>query len=273
MEPLFKYRDYKRYLLDLLETRKGSSRGTRSALAKAAQCQLAYVSQVFNGHAHFTLEQADRINGFCGHAGIEEEFFLLLVQYGRAGTASLRERFLRSMKTLAAERERRLMLRAGAPVDEKLPDRQQSLYFQQWDFAAVHALTTVPGFGSPERIAERLRIPLSRVSEILDFLYAHGLIERGPGGISANYARLHLEPGSPAYVAHTSNWRLHALKSLNRKIPDCGDRHYSSVMTLSRADAQRFREKVNDFILETKRIPPETEPEELYCLLVDFFEI
>ena len=61
---LLDYSDYKAYLRAATD----ASRGLRTALARSLGCQTAYVSQILNGGAQLSLEQAEAI----AEAAVEE---------------------------------------------------------------------------------------------------------------------------------------------------------------------------------------------------------
>lgn len=80
---------------------------------------------------------------------------------------------------------------------------------------------------------------------------------------------LHLEKGSPDLPKHHVNWRLQALRSLDKKFPE--DVHYSVVVSLSRSDAEKIRGMSVKFIEEVVALIRESRDEELHCLCLDFF--
>ncbi|MEK7395435.1 MAG: hypothetical protein AAB116_00725, partial [Candidatus Poribacteria bacterium] len=90
---IFEYKDYKAYLKEILNRRSENERGIRTRLAEAIYCHNGYVSQVLNGAAHFSLEQAEAINKYLGHNKDQSSYLLLLVQHARAGTSGLKEYF------------------------------------------------------------------------------------------------------------------------------------------------------------------------------------
>ncbi|HEY1080196.1 MAG TPA: hypothetical protein VGE46_08860, partial [Bdellovibrio sp.] len=66
---LYDFEDYKAYLRHRAE----AERGVKSALAKALNCQSAYISQVLNENAHLSLEQGDAANTFFAHSEKESQ--------------------------------------------------------------------------------------------------------------------------------------------------------------------------------------------------------
>ncbi len=70
---------------------------------------------------------------------------------------------------------------------------------------------------------------------------------------------------------HHTNWRLRAISSLSKGVPD--DLHYSSVITISKKDALRIREELIDKIKDLKTVIKDSVEEKLYSLNLDFFEV
>jgi hypothetical protein len=75
------------------------------------------VSQVLNGKANFSLEQSQGINKLLIHNRDESRFFLLLVEYSRAGTESLRLHFL---ELIEEQMQRQLNLKERFQIKEVL---------------------------------------------------------------------------------------------------------------------------------------------------------
>lgn len=154
------YRDYKKFLNQKLDELDGSGRGSRSRLARHIGCQTAYIAQVLRGSSHFSLEQGESINDFLGHTDDQGAYFLLLIQYARSSTSKLRKRFEKQIETMkkdiAALKNR--LAASPAPSEEDQPT-----YYSSWVYAAVHALISVPGFQTIDKISERLNISKKRL--------------------------------------------------------------------------------------------------------------
>src|ERR1051326_4211294 len=93
LKRVFEFNEYKTYLNHLEQQRSHFSRGFRSRLAEEIGCNNAFVPQVLNTHANFSLEQAIKICAYLKLLGDEERYFLFLVEHARSGTPALRERF------------------------------------------------------------------------------------------------------------------------------------------------------------------------------------
>lgn len=264
---LFESRDYKAFLKRALDLREAQGRGQRSLLAKAAKCHTAYVSQVLNGPAHFSLEQADRINRFLGHSPSESNFFLTLIQFNRAGTPTLRQHFQEQLQILA---EKQLNLRDRLQATSRLSEEDHVKFYSSWHNAAVHVLVSVPGCNTAEGISRYLGLPLSVVQDTLAYLESVGLVTRTKGlqyGIGKSH--LHLDASSPMISRHHTNWRLQALRSL--EVPRASDLHYSSVITASVEDSIRIREVLVKAIEQIRPIVRASKDEGAFSYCLDFF--
>lgn len=64
---VFEFNSYKKYLDSTLEFRSRQHGRTRATLARAINCEAAYISQVLKGERHLNLEQAEAVNRFLQH--------------------------------------------------------------------------------------------------------------------------------------------------------------------------------------------------------------
>src|SRR4051812_16967808 len=100
----FDFDQYKSFISAWIAAQPNNGHGSKASIAREAQCQTAYISQVVLGNANLSLEQAERLSGLFQLTDDETEYFLLLLQKDRAGTERLRRHF---SKQLARIRERR----------------------------------------------------------------------------------------------------------------------------------------------------------------------
>jgi uncharacterized protein (TIGR02147 family) len=269
MPGIFDSRDYKAYIRHALDERgQMGERGSRSRLAEALGCQSAYVSRVLEGDAHFSLEQAERLNGFFAHSEDEGEFFFLLVQRARAGSAGLRRYFDAKIE---AQVESRLNLAQRLKVKNKISEADQAVYFSRWQNAAAHVALLVPSLATDrEALAKRLGLKPTALAEIIDYLVSLGLFERSGGRLEPGSKRLHLGKESPLIANHHVNWRLRAIDAIERD-PRAG-LHYSSVVSLSRDDLPRGKEILVEAIERVKKLVRESKEETIASFCTDFYE-
>jgi uncharacterized protein (TIGR02147 family) len=266
---IFDYSDYKDYLRDFAKRLPARGHGFRSRMAEAAGCRVAFVSQVLNGDLHFSLEQAEGLNPLLGHSTEESDFFLLLIQHGRAGSRALRARIQTQIDRV---HQKRLVLKDRVDIKEALDPTAQATYYSSWHYAAIHILITIEGCRTKEAIASYLRLPPEKVSEVLEFLRAVGLVRVEKGQIMPGVSRIFLGNDSPMISRHHSNWRVRAIESLDRNLGS--DVHLSTLLSFSKQDVLRMKEQIVKGIEQTRAIARESSPEEeLYCFCVDFFKL
>lgn len=230
---LFNFDDYKAYLNAYIASQPKRGYGFRSRVAQAAGCKTAYVAQVLGGGAHFSLEQAEGINGLLEHSEDEGDFFLLLVQFARAGTERLRRRLRAQMKTL---RDRQTNLKQRFGVRSELSEQEVLEFFSRWSIVAVHIAATIPRLKTRAAIAEALAVEPSLVKDALDFLIAKGLLEEKNGRLEPGPTKLFVGKDSAILKMHHANWRQKAIQYLDRDKAD-ENVHFTAVYSVSAVDA------------------------------------
>jgi uncharacterized protein (TIGR02147 family) len=264
---LFKFMSYKAYLRNAFGGSQART-GIRKKAAAWMKCQTAYLSQVLNGSANLSLEQADLLSEFLGHDGEEREFFLLLVQYERAGTKSLENFF---QLKINQHLERRQTIRHRIQSEEGLSVVDQAVYYSKWYYSCIHVLISIPELQTKAALAKALNLPLPTISEVLEFLETRGLAVFENGHFRIGPRHLHLAHDSPHITKHHSNWRGRAMASLD--VPQENDLHYSVVVTLSQDDVLKIKAKVVDLIQESMAIVRDSKEESAYGFTLDWFNI
>lgn len=267
---MFEFRDYKDYLRKAIEARPNAGRGLRLGLAKSIGCPVSHISQVLNGNSHFSMEQAEGANEFFGHTDEEANFFLLLLQLARAGSPALRKRLEAQLDQLM---KKRMVLKDRLGVKEGVSEENQAIFYSSWLYGAIHVAVTIEKMQTKEAIARYFGLSLKRAGEILEFLAATGLISKKPNG---NYvigtSRIHLAGDSPLISKFHTNWRMRAIQSLEKDSLE-EDLHYSSVITLSEADAKKIKSDLVKAIAEAKAVIKDSKEEGIHSFSLDFFRL
>ncbi|MGZ3724003.1 MAG: TIGR02147 family protein, partial [Bdellovibrionales bacterium] len=266
---VFSFTDYKAYLNDYQASLPRGGHGFRTHLAEALDCRLSYISQVLNSDANFSPEQGESVNRFLKHGGEESDYFLLLILHQRAGSSDLERR----LKTQIGDiQKRRQLRRVQVDIKEELSLEDQMIYYSTWIYSAIHILVSLKNFRTSPAISERLRLPIERVQDALEFLMAKNLIVQNGNAFEPGLARIFLKSDSPMINKHHSNWRLRAMDSLS--YPTDADVHYSGVLSFSTRDLGRIRDKIFNAIEDVRSTTRDSQPEEELCALcVDFFKI
>lgn len=265
---IYSFTDYREYIKCKIYNGDRAKRGELSSLAEAIPCQTSYLSRVMSGESDLSLEQADCAGKYLGLSQDENSYFLLLVQFARAGTQSLRAHFKRM---IASAQEERLNLQKRVGVKQVLRPEDQATYYSHWYYAAVHVMTGIPSFQTKAAMAEKLGLPVNRLTEILEFLVNTGLVKEGTDGrYLTGEGKIHLKKNSQMILRHHSNWRTQAIRSMEKDMES--GIHYSVLLNTSKKDAEILRGMIAKFIEDFMKVVHPSEDEEMNCLVIDFFE-
>lgn len=267
MASIYDFRDYRDFLNTALET-TGPLRGIRSKLAVSLGCGTAFISQVMQGKVHFSLEHGLQTCNFLNLDEDETHYFLLLLQMARAGSKKLSDYYLKQIEVLQKKREK-VSERVGS--FEALTDVDQVRYYSSWHYSAIHVSLSVPWLKTKQDIGEALGIPISKVSEVLEFLEHSGIVSRLDGKWIQGTKRLHLPKESLIIGQHHSNWRVRALQAI--QVRDDQNLHFSGAWSFSKKDAEKIRNLLLEAIEKSEPIL-RTSPEEVtFGIGIDFYRL
>ena len=265
---VFSYEDYKSYINAFISSQPKKGYGFKSRMAEVAECKTAYVAQVLNGNAHFSLEQAEALNPLFNHNESQSDFFLILVQLSRAGTERLRRRLKSQMKVL---REQQTNLKQRFKVQNELSAPEVLEYFSRWALSAVHIATTIPRMKKRDNLKKYLGIDETLLKETLDFLISKGLVVESDGKLEAGQTKIFAGKDSGILKMHHANWRQKAVQYLDHERPE--DIHFTAVYSLSQEDATRIQERLIREIEAVRKIVAPSQEEELHAFTLDFFRV
>jgi uncharacterized protein (TIGR02147 family) len=265
---LFEYKDFYTYLSSKFQT-AGDHRGRRRALAQHLNCGSSFVSQVLTHKASFSREQALQVSNFLGHTSEEEEYFMALFDYDRAGSSALKRYQQRVLKNLLDKHNRVISrLKNASVLDEHLHYE----YYDSWHFAAIHMSTLMPQIKTTEDISSLLNLDIIRVKQVLAWLTKHGVISNVKGKVQAGRTRVHLESESPQICRHHTNWRMKTLEKLQSPVPS-EDLHYSAVLSVSREFKRWFKESILNLLQKAEPVLLKENEETLLHLGIDLYSL
>jgi uncharacterized protein (TIGR02147 family) len=264
---IFEFDDYKKYIEKRISLMPKGGRGETQKIAKQLRMHSTRLSHVFRGQDHLTLEQGLELCQYFGMSELESEYFLLLLQEAKAGSAHL-QAFFRKKRKEILEKSRELSARV--PGEHKLTDTEKALFYSNWYYSAIRLFSSLPGNHSIDSIAEKFGMPRGRVSEALQFLLKHDLCIEIEGRIQMGPKSTHLESTSPIVSRLHSNWRIKAME----KHPSLSQQElaFTSPMSIERKDADKMREILVQAIERSAAFADTDAPDSLFCINVDFFE-
>ncbi len=272
---IYDYKSYKTYLNDYIKNLPYSGRGFKAKLAKELRIHTAYVSQVLNKDANFTLEQTIELSSILNFTNNEEEYFLLLVQKERSGSRNLEQYFNKQIDNFIDTQKK---LKNRLETKDEIDKLDQQTYYSSWHYLAVHALVSTDKFHTPKDIADRLKISTSKAKEIIEFLLGAGIIEKVNNQYEIGSRDIHLSSDSPMISKHHTNWRMKAISSLDAVAEDdmeeaFEDMHYSGIISVTEEDANKIKDILVKSIQNSRKIIGDSDTEEIYCYTLDMFKI
>lgn len=205
------------------------------------------------------------MNHFLDHSEKEADYFLLLVQYARAGTVSLEKYFLDKI-----EQSSQLENRFNANSDT-LSDSHSYYYYQTWYISAIHVLLSVKKIITAEHISNYLGLSRKKVRETLDSLIELGLVEEKKGKLQLGQKRVYAPAGSIRSERNHTNWRQHAIGAIAKRKKE--NIHYSAVYTMSKKDIQEIKKQIENLCVENSERVHHTTPEDAFVFNVDFYSL
>jgi len=266
---VFECAGYKEFLRKWLESQP---RGAKVNVARAARCQSAYFSRVLNGTADLNLEQGQGAAEALGLSDQETHYFLLSIQHDRAGNGKLRTYFSKQLEDVKRER---LNLKERFKVKMTLSHEDQATYYSSWIYCAAHVLLSVPQYQTKETLSAKLGLTPSRTNEILEFLCGTGLAKFEKNRYQIGTTRIHVGKDSPLLSKHHMNWRVQAMRSLDREGVShfSDDLHYSAIVSLSQSDSERLKDHLVRAIEYFNATVKDSNEEKVQCFTLDFFDL
>jgi hypothetical protein len=169
------------------------------------------------------------------------------------------------------ELEKRHNLKDRLEFKDSLSEVDQAQYYSAWYFTAIHLIVSLSPYTEPQSIARALQLSNSIVLNVLEFLVSRGLVLKLGTQYSVGPTSIHLGKDSPMLLRHHSNWRLKTQVEIEKN-PTAG-LHYSSVVTLGRADIPKVKEIMVQAIEQIRAVVRPSPNEELCCYTLDFFEL
>jgi len=269
MAKIYDFKDYKRFIGSWIEEQPKGGRGQYAKLAEVSGLHKASISHIFKGQHSLSLEQAQKIAIYLGLGVEETNYFFLLVNYNRAGTASLRDFLGRQIETIRTE-QTKLVNRVTR--SRELASEERAVFYSNWAYSAVRILSSIPGMETRDSIFRRLGLSRPFGNRIVDFLVRTDLCVEVDGKLGMGPQMTHLESQSPLIARHHGNWRVKAMER-HPMLRSDDELSYTAPMSLSAEDVLRVRAFLADLVQRVDEVVGPSACERLYCLNIDWFEI
>ncbi|MGE3609120.1 MAG: TIGR02147 family protein [Bacteriovoracaceae bacterium] len=266
---VFEYLDYRIFLKAWLKSRHQNGRGYVTKIAKAINIHNTLFSLILSGERDLTLEHGFALTRFLELNEAEADYFMLLVQYSRAGNHEYKKDLKLKIEKARSEA---LNLSNQFVHEKKLDTEQQMTFYSSWLYSAIRLYCSTHENGrSIEEIMMRFNLKRIPVVKIIDWLTENDLLKKEKEKFILGTQRTYLERTSPLLSKHHSNWRLRALHCFDGLTEE--EIMFSSPMSLSKKDFEQIRNLLSELIKKSSEVVKESSAEEVACLNIDFFWI
>jgi uncharacterized protein (TIGR02147 family) len=269
MPRIFEYSNYKPFVSAWIGEQPRAGRGQFARIADRAGIHKASVSQIFRGDHELSLEQAHRLAGYLGLDPAETSYFLLLVNYARAGAANLREFWKTEIGRVQAEQAK---LTNRVTRSRAMDSEERAIFYSNWIYSGIRILSSLPEMASRDAIFKRFGLTRSFGNQVVEFLVKTGLCVEEKGRISMGPSMTHLEADSPLVARHHANWRVKAMER-HPMLRPADELAYTAPMSLSAEDVLKIRALIADLVEKVDDLVGPSACEKVFCLNVDWFEV
>lgn len=262
---VFEFDDYRAYLKAYL-AHKDNSPKIRKALLQATGMSTSFLTQVLSETKQLSPEHAYEIALHVGFTEKETDYFLLLVELGRAGSYKLKNRISVKLARLKSEAQQ---VSAKVSTKAHLTEEQKATYYSSWVYSGVRNLVPTESGKSIKEIAAKLNLPEEKIEATVQFLLDIDFLRKTEEGLQYRKGYSHLDATHPLILRHHQNWRQRAIHRMDYYKDT--HLHYTCPMAISRSAAIRLRAELLEEIRRLNESLTET-PEVSYCLNIDWFE-
>ena len=252
---------------DWIKIQPKAGRGQIKRISEHLGVSTTLVSQVLSDDKHFSLETAAEVTNYLCFNESESEYFLLLVDYERAGSFKLKKIL---EKKIEKEQREALQLVNRLGADRKLSTEDKMQFYSNWIYSGIRILSALPEAGSAKEISQKLNLPLHLTNEALDFLLQTGLCVKTNNRITFGPLRTHIGKDTPFVVKHHQNWRIKAFQSMELRRD--ADLHFTQPTAMSIEAAEKIRMMLPEMIENILNIAGPSESEVVRCFNLDWFD-
>lgn len=264
---LYEYSDYKKFLNDWVEAQPKQGHGEYRRISLSLKVSTTMVSQVFKGDKHLSLEMACELCEYLSFDEDETEYFLLLVDYQKAGSHKLSNRFLKQIKK---RQEQALKLENRIKKSSELSEADKAIFYSSWIYSGISLMTDIDSYNNAADISQKLNLPKNLVQRVISFLLEKGLCVEVAGKLKMGSTSTHVGSSNLLTVKHHQNWRL---LGFNKMIfEDDRQLFFTGPMVMSQEVADEIRLQLPELIQDIlKKVHP-SKSEVVRCLNIDWFE-
>ncbi len=259
---IFEFEDYR----EVLKAYLSGESVVRKHLLSATGISSSFLTQVLSGTKQLSSDQGYEVALYVGLTERETDYFLLLIDLGRAGSHKLQQRITGKMKQLQSAA---LTVAAKVSSTIQLTEEQKAIYYSNWIYSAVRNLIPTAPNLSTTSIAKHLNVPEVRAESAIQLLLDFGLLAKTEEGLRSQPGYTHLSSGHPLIFRHHQNWRQRAIQRMDHYNEN--HLHYTCPMAITKEAAHLLRVQLLESIKNLNQ-SMKGDPDVSYCLNIDLFE-
>lgn len=265
---IYDYIDYRVFVRDWVASQPHRGRGVWKMLAEQLRISPVTLSQIFNDKRKLNEDHAHLLSEKLNLLELEKEYFLLLVQKDRAGSASLKTFCERKLEQI---RQESFQFKNKMVNEKPLNEEAKAKFYSNWYYSAIRLACSIPEKGTVDELARRFQLTRDSVEEAIQFLLSVGLCVTENGYVLMGPKRTHVPRESPLNQRHQINWRLKGIEKIQLRKDE--DMFFTSPIALSKKAYDRIQKDLIVKIKELNELAVESESEIVACLNVDLFKV
>jgi uncharacterized protein (TIGR02147 family) len=264
---IFEFQNYKEFVQAWVEQLPKAGHGFYRKMAINLNVSTTLLSQIFKGDKQISLELAYEVAIYLGLNNKETEFFILLVEYGKAGSHRLQELFLKKIKRIQKEHKQ---LDKRLERDIEPSEITKSIFYSDWLYSGIRNLIAIEEYSDINRLAIRLNISPQKMREVIDFLVKNNFCARIDNRLKIGPQKTFVAIDSPWVQQHHQNWRIKAIEKMPMK--QSQNIFYTGPMSMSEKIAEKIRDEIPEIIQRIYDWVGPSTSETVRCLNLDWFE-
>ncbi|MEO0335733.1 MAG: TIGR02147 family protein, partial [Pseudomonadota bacterium] len=265
MNFVFEFDDYKSLLARLGKDKSILGKGPLRRIAEKLNVNSTFVSQVINGDKHLSVDHGYSLCGLLGLNSLQTDYVVTLIQKDRCGSIQTKRYFQKKLRELKSEAQK---ISNYVSEHTQLNPVEQSVFYSDKVYSSARLLTGIEKYEDLEALRQRLNLSKKELTEVVEFLVSAGLCRKTGKRIHPTQQNTHIDKGSKFYKHHHRNWRINALEK-DLKNPE--SLHFTSPLTLARDDIKQVQAELRQAISNVAAVVNESDPDDLFCLNIDFF--
>lgn len=259
---IFDFEDYREFLRTYLSDESV----IRKHLLSATGISSSFLTQVLSGTKQLSSDQGYEVALYAGLTERETDYFLLLIDLGKAGSHKLQQRINGKIKQLQSEA---FKVSAKVSSNIQLTEEQKAIYYSNWIYSAVRNLIPTQTNLTATDIAKKLNVPEVRIESAIQMLIDFGLLSKTDSGLRHKQGYTHLGSAHPLIFRHHQNWRQRAIQRMDHY--NDNHLHYTCPMAISMESAKQLRIQLLESI-KTVNQSLQADADVAFCLNIDLFE-